>query len=172
MTTRTLARASLLPFLALGVAAFADEGRVAPDVPPALAVPDGQHLFLDADAVGVQIYECLSAGWVFRYPQATLYDAHGEVMGTHYAGPTWEGNSGGTVVGQRVAGVPSPDPSAIPWLLLRAVSTSGPGAFGKVASIQRLDTMGGIAPPAADCNGETLGTKVGVPYTAHYYFYR
>ena len=35
------------------------------------------------------------------------------------------------------------DPNAIPWLLLKAKSTDGPGTFGKVTYIQRVNTVGG-----------------------------
>jgi hypothetical protein len=44
---------------------------------------------------------------------------HGEV-GIHYAGPTWESHSGGKVIASRLEGC-TPDPTAIPWLLLQTV---------------------------------------------------
>src|SRR5436190_12425623 len=49
-----------------------------------------------AYAVGVQIYRWNGTAWVFVAPAAVLYaneDHDGEV-GTHYAGPSWESNSG------------------------------------------------------------------------------
>ena len=39
-------------------------------------------------------------------------------------------------------------PAAIPWLLLRATSTTGTGVFTNVTYVQRLNTTGGVAPGA------------------------
>ena len=68
------------------------------------------------------------------------------------------------------AKVPSPDPTAIPWLLLSAVSTGGPGKLADVTSIQRLNTSGGVA-PATGCDAGHVGTNARVPYSADYLFY-
>ena len=89
-------------------------------------------------------------------------------VGIHFAGPTWESGSNSNVVGARVQGF-SPDPAAIPWLLLRAVATQGPGPFNGTTFIQRVNTTGGLAPGHA---GSLVGEEVAVPYTAEYYFYR
>jgi hypothetical protein len=63
----------------------------------------------------------------------------------------------------------TPDPNAIPWLLLEAVSSEGPGPFGGVTYVQRMNTVGGKAPAAP---GAVLGEVARVPYVAEYYFYR
>jgi len=69
---------------------------------PAVQVPDSlkpggdEALALIAAARGVQIYECRArkgeAGyeWVFVAPEAELFDASGNRIGRHYAGPHWE----------------------------------------------------------------------------------
>ena len=62
-----------------------------------------------------------------------------------------------------------PDASAIPWLLLVAVSTEGPGVLDGVTYIQRVNTTGGLAPAVP---GTFVGQEADVPYTAEYYFYR
>ncbi len=136
---------------------------------PTLAVPDGNRLAFHLDAVGVQIYTCSASGtWTFVAPQANLYDRGGEVVATHYRGPTWDWlEDGSTVVGAKLAAF-TPDPSAIPWLLLGAVSHGGEGRMTKVSYIQRLDTVGGIAPSGA-CS--VVGATAEVPYSATYYFY-
>ena len=72
------------------------------------------------------------------------------------------------VVGQ-VLERATPDPNAIPWLLLKAKSTDGPGIFAEVTYIQRVNTVGGKAPTAP---GDYVGELVRVPYTAEYFFYR
>jgi hypothetical protein len=38
--------------------------------------------------------------------------------------------------------------------------------------IQRINTVGGLVPAAADCNAATAGTRAEVPYTADYYFWK
>jgi hypothetical protein len=121
-------------------------------------------------ALGVQIYRWNGTRWVFLEPVATLFaDAnyHGKV-GIHYVGPTWESNSGSKVVARRVADC-TPDLTAIPWLRLETVSTEGPGIFNSVTYVQRVNTVGGLAPAAP---GSSIGMVVEVPYTAEYYFYR
>ena len=69
-----------------------------------------------------------------------------------------------------MASYPSPDPTAIPWLLLKAATHAGTGAFADVTFIQRLDTVGGVA-PSTGCDAAHLGTEVLVPYRSSYFFY-
>ena len=144
-----------------------------PDVPAALAVPRGNRLAFLRDATGQQIYGCQANatgyGWVLIAPDADLFKPNGRLAGSHYAGPTWEALDGSTVVGARVAAY-SADPSAIPWLLLSAVSHAGHGRMSKVSFIQRLETAGGLA-PTTGCDADHVGAQVGVDYTATYYFY-
>jgi hypothetical protein len=135
-----------------------------------LQVPAGNMLAFHVYARGVQIYRWNGASWEFVAPMATLFadaDYHGQV-GIHYAGPTWESNSGSKVV----AASPIrcfPDPTSIPWLRLQTASTNGPGIFSSVTYVQRVNTTGGLAPTAS---GSSIGEAVEVPYTAEYYFYR
>ena len=135
-----------------------------------LRVPEPRTLAFHAFATGVQIYRWSGSAWVFVAPSAQLFaDAGGNgVVGTHFGGPTWESNSGSTVVGAVLKRCPGA-PNAIPWLLLRAVSAEGPGVFNRVTHIQRVNTVGGNAPAAA---GTVTGETASVPYTAEYFFYR
>ena len=144
-----------------------------PDLPPTcgtIQVEPGHRLAYRAFAVGVQRYRWDGSAWVFVEPVATLYkDAeYTDKDGVHYAGPTWLANSGGKVVATKVNQC-IPDATAIPWLLLKATSNQGPGLFGAVSFIQRVNTKGGLAPTAS---GATIGALTDVPYTAEYYFYR
>jgi hypothetical protein len=150
----------------------------APEIPASLRPPAGEMLFLEARASGVQIYRCaLKPGqpatyeWVFQGPEAALVDRSGHSLGKHYAGPTWESNDGSSVVGEVTARDPGPNATAIPWLLVSAKTTSGSGTFTVTTSIQRVRTMGGVAPPEA-CSASNAAQNVRVPYTATYYFYR
>ena len=144
----------------------------APDVPAAIQVPGGTNkVHFHAYAVGVQIYVWNGSSWVFQAPEAVLFanvGAHGEI-GIHYAGPTWESESGSKVVGTAIANAPSPNADSIPLLLIRAVSTEGPGIFARTTYVQRVNTVGGRAPSTA---GTTTGQVARVPYTAEYFFYR
>ena len=135
-----------------------------------LRVEEGNKVIAHGYAIGVQIYRWDGTAWVFVAPQALLYedpDFHGE-FATHFAGPTWESNSGSSVVGTTVLERCTPDPDSIPWLLLKA-SSEGPGIFAGVTFVQRVNTAGGKAP--AD-PGDFVGDEVEVPYTAEYFFYR
>lgn len=137
-----------------------------------IQVPIGNKMVQHVYARGVQMYRWNGMSWDFVAPVANLYlepNFFGEV-GFHHAGPTWESKAGSKVAGRRVAGTGStPDATAIPWLLLEAVTTKGDGIFNKVSFIQRTNTVGGLAPTTM---GATVGEVVEVPYTAEYYFYR
>jgi len=162
---------------ALGLlVACASRPAAPPQVPAALAVPEGQTLFLVAEASGVQVYQCTQKAdggfeWLFKSPEATLTSPEGKPLGKHYAGPTWEATDGSTVVGAVKERDPGPTSTAIPWLLLTAKTTSGSGTFAPTKSIQRLATVGGVA-PHDPCAAANLNQMARVPYTARYYFYR
>ena len=107
---------------------------------------------------------------VFQAPEATLYGRNGRVEGKHYAGPTWESKDGSTVTASKVAAFTA-DPTAIPELLLKAVAHGGEdGRMSDVTFIQRLDTVGGLA-PATGCDATQVGAVARIDYTATYYFY-
>jgi hypothetical protein len=167
---------SLAPILTMGCTTTAPPVAVA--IPETLRAPAGQVLVTELHASGVQIYDCKSAKedvaryeWTLRAPEADLVAPKGRLLGKHYAGPTWESIDGSKVVGAVVARDPGPDGTAIPWLLLRAASTSGPGIFAQVQSIQRVHTAGGKA-PAGGCSAADGGKQLRVPYTADYRFFR
>ena len=162
---------------ACGIAGCANAPPVQPpEVPASLKPPAAETPYLEALATGVQTYVCslkadASAGWMFKAPEASLTAPSGQPLGRHYAGPTWESYDGSKVVGEVRATLPSPTPSAIPWLLLAAKSNAGAGTFGAARSIQRLVTVGGIA-PKEPCTAANVDVVARVPYTATYYFYR
>jgi len=142
-----------------------------------IRVPKGQKVLLKALGKGVQIYECKATAadsrkfeWSFKAPEADLTNKHGKKIGTHYRGPTWEASDGSRVVGEVLKKADAPRPGAIPWLLLKAKTNEGTGTFAKVTYIQRLDTEGGMAPPAG-CDQAHVNTEARVDYSANYYFY-
>jgi hypothetical protein len=142
-------------------------------------LPAGARAVLEAKAEGVQIYACTAAGdsfkWVFKAPQAKLFDASGKQIGTHFAGPTWKLTDGsqvrGEVQGEIVATKPAPEADAVAWLLLRAKAGTATGSLASVAIIRRTDTHGGAA-PASGCQTAADASKTAqIPYTATYTFY-
>ena len=163
-----------LLLLALVTPAGADPGN--DNRPPDLGdcqnlqVPAGNKVAFHVYAEGVQIYRWDGTSWIFVAPEAVLFADAGDdgVVGIHFGGPTWQSNSGSKVVGKLIDFC-TPDPSAIPWVLLGAASTEGPGIFDGVTYVQRLNTVGGKAPTAP---GDFPGQMARVPYTADYVFYR
>ena len=145
-------------------------------IPEPLRAPANELLTQQTHAKGVQIYECRAAKneatrfeWALVAPEANLFDRTGKKVAKHFAGPTWGGVDGSSVVGQVTAKADSPDGHSIPWLLLAAKSTSGKGQFGGVQHIQRVHTQGGAAPMS--CESEQTGRQLRVAYTADYFFY-
>jgi len=144
-------------------------------VPTALKPPAGYVVALTAKATGVQIYNSTAeAGavpkWTFEAPLAEL-KGHGAVI-HHYAGPSWEAVDGSKVsrdMDTPVTTVPAKQAASdIPWLLIKVTADAAPGVLSKVVYVQRISTVGGVAPAAPPAH---VGTKVGVPYTATYVFY-
>lgn len=135
-----------------------------------VAPPAGSTLAFHAYARGVQIYRWNGTTWAFVAPRADLFADANERgrIGTHYAGPKWESVSGSIVAASAVDRC-TPDASAIPWLRLAATSAEGPGIFARVATVQRVNTVGGTVPAVS---GTFVGEEAEVPYTAEYYFWR
>jgi hypothetical protein len=152
----------------------------APEVPSAIAVPSDVRLALHDRATGMQIYNCAASGgagagattyaWTFKAPDALLVDVNFTPVAMHGAGPSWTSTDGSVVVAPEIARVDAPRADAIPWLLLKELSTTGPGVFSEVAFVQRLNTSGGLA-PTTGCDASTANTLLRVPYAADYYFY-
>jgi hypothetical protein len=154
--------------------AAAVEVQPPPKVPAALRVPAGAKPIARFHATGAQVYKCTVTGgtyaWALERPDATLHDPSGAAVGTHGAGPTWTSKDGSSVVGAKVEQAAAPVASAVPWLLLRATSTSGAGLFSGVTFVQRIDTQGGT-PPGGGCDAAHAGSETRATYSADYYFY-
>ena len=183
MTTRIPVLATAAAVVAIAAGCATPPGRlpaipVPTDVPAALQAPTGQEPYLQVHAVGVQVYECAPKAdapggwaWQFRGPEATLTDAAGKTVGRHFGGPSWASPDGATVVGQVSASAPAREKGDIPWLLLAIKSRDGQGLLTPTASVQRLDTEGGVAPASA-CGAVNAKQVERVGYTATYVFWR
>ena len=145
------------------------------NVPDKLKPRVNESLALIVPAKGVQIYECRATGnqagaygWTFIAPEADLFDTSKRKIGSHYAGPHWEATDGSKITGKVKESAAAPRPDAIPWLLLATKSVGSPGSFSEVTSVQRVNTVGGVAPKTG-CSQYTVGTTARIPYMADYY---
>ena len=136
--------------------------------------------------------------WILFTPQATLFTDNDKQVITHFFSPNpFENNTNAGVVADgtiratwqdsrdtstvwAMAIAASSDaafvaPDALPWLLLDVVGAQdGPTGGHRLTStvfIQRLNTVGGIAPSTGCAQATDVGKRASVPYTADYLFY-
>lgn len=136
--------------------------------------PAGQVPRLVLGADGVQIYACeprdSGHAWVFKGPEAALFDGTGRQVGTHGAGPFWRLDADRSMVTAEVAGsAAAPVAGAIPWLLLRVRSREGDSVLTRTGWIRRIDTQGGVA-PREGCDAARAGAVARMRYHAVYEF--
>jgi Protein of unknown function (DUF3455) len=150
----------------------------APPVPVSLAPGAQERAAFTRHARGVQIYRCDADGsafkWTFVAPEAQLFDsaASQAALGTHGAGPFWQGNDGSRVVGKVKARADAANAAAdIPWLLLTTTAEGPSGQMAAVKSIQRIRTAGGVAPSSGCAASADVGKQARVPYTSDYVFF-
>ena len=182
--------------MSLGSAEGGPNRIVPPSVPVDIEVQGNFKPFFVARAFGTQNFICAPANtpsgldWLFIGPQATGFDAELEQVLTHYhsknpvrgnaiqatwqhsrdSSGVWATRANGSLDSNYVA------PGAIEWLLLEVTgSYVGPWGGDKLAGtkfIQRVNTVGGVKPPSAECTADTLNTRRLVYYEADYYFYQ
>jgi uncharacterized protein DUF3455 len=134
-------------------------------VPEAIRVPAGNRKIAVMPAEGVQTYQCTAGAWTFVQPDAILrHRGRAEVL--HTRGPVWTSVRDGSSV-TAAARANAAVANAIPQLLLQSTANKGPGLFGGVTFIQRLNTTGGVAPSGACVDGATAS----ISYTADYAFW-
>ena len=168
----------------------------APRVPDNIQVPAPNVPFLVGHAVGTQNYVCLPSGAGFKFtlftPEATLFNENGKQIITHYFSPnpvesgnpiraTWQSRDTSTVWGSVGPNDSSSDPAfvkpgAIAWLKVTVVGKkAGPAGGDRLTDttfIQRLNTVGGLAPSTGCESQSDVGKQAFVPYTADYFFFR
>jgi hypothetical protein len=167
-----------MPLVAATIAACAS-APASPPVPDSLAPAASERAAFTRHARGVQIYRCDAADgstfkWTFVAPEAQLFDsASGQAaLGTHGAGPFWQGNDGSRVVGKVKARADASNAASdIPWLLLTTTAEGPGGQMSLVKSIQRINTVGGAAPASGCTAAADAGKQARVPYTADYVFF-
>jgi hypothetical protein len=166
-----------------------------PPVPQNIRVPAGNRAYLVGRAFGTQNYVCLPSansptgfGWILFGPQANLFDKDGEQVMTHFSSanteevdnpvrPVWQNSQDTSAVWAKMYPNGSVAvPGAIPWLLLEVIRREdGPTGGSKATAttfIQRLNTVGGVAPSTGCTQLGEVGNRQYVPYAADYFFYR
>jgi len=168
-----------------------------PPVPGTLQVPEGNEAFLIGHAFGSQDYVCAASGagvaFVLTTPEAVLFDNPARRVINHFFSPnpveggtiraTWQSTRNSSVFWGKLvhAATFATDPDfvaqdAIAWVLLSRAGVlegSGNGDNLAVATfVQRVNTVGGLA-PSIGCNSPVdIGKTAFVPYEADYVFYR
>ena len=149
-------------------------------VPDTLKPGAGERAAFVRHARGVQIYRCDADGaaavkWTFVAPEAQLFESASSqaVIGTHGAGPFWQDSDGSRTVGKVKARADAANAAAdIPWLLLTTgADGAGKGRMSAVTSIQRIRTVGGVAPASGCGVPADIGKQARIPYTSDYVFF-
>jgi Protein of unknown function (DUF3455) len=147
-------------------------------LPDAVKVPAGNKVALETVGVGQITYECRAKAntpgafeWVFVGPQADLNSRGGAKLGSYYGPPaTWASMDGSAITGTQLALSPAAAGS-IPLQLVKANPATGSGGMSGVTYVQRVATMGGVAPASA-CDAAAMGKKEVVKYQADYIFWK
>lgn len=182
--------------LAAPSAARAERPRsiVPPPVPEILQLSADEFTpFFVAHAIGTQGYVCVAVGAAYSWrtfgPQATLFDADGGQVTTHFLSPrpvdaglnaTWQHSRDTSAVWAEMLETSSDpnfvSPDAIPWLLLKVTAVAdGPTGGDKLTvarRIHRVNTVEGKAPTTGCAAPGDIGKRSLVPYEADYYFYK
>ena len=173
----------LLPLAALALAACSTMGSQPTmysqsALPDAVKVPAGHRVAMETVGAGQIAYECRARvgmpgqfEWVFVGPEARLMDRRGMEVGRYWGPPaTWENKDGSRVTATQVAVAPAGGGN-IPLQLVKADPAMGMGAMQGVSYIQRVATVGGVAPSAA-CGTANAGQRQMVKYQADYIFWK
>jgi Protein of unknown function (DUF3455) len=151
------------------VGLVASTGLAIADMPASIAAP-GETVVATLHAEGAQVYECKAGSdgkltWTFREPIASLM-LDGKTVGRHCAGPNWEHADGSAVVAKVAGRAPGATAKDIPWLKLEVTQQRGSGLLAGVTTVQRINTVGGVAEGACS----KAGTFLNAPYATDYVF--
>jgi Protein of unknown function (DUF3455) len=181
-TTQGIIMKVFLTIATLGLTACASLQPAAPfnqnTLPAAVQTPAGHQLAFETVGKGMITYRCSekkdAAGqfeWVFVGPDAVLTSRDGKMFGKYFGPPaTWESTDGSKATGAQVAVSPS-GAGNIPLQLVKANRATGLGVITDVSYIQRVATVGGVAPTSA-CGSYQHGERQVVGYQADYIFYK
>ena len=151
-------KTSLIAAAALALTACASQMGAKPmfsqdGLPDAVKVPAGHKVAMETVGVGEITYECRAkAGMAGQFEWV------------------WEAMDGSKFTGAQVAVAPAPAGN-IPLQLVKANPAMGMGALQGVTYVQRVATVGGVAPAMA-CGASNTGSKQIVQYRADYILYK
>lgn len=138
-----------------------------------IKVPSDREPVLQLSARGVQIFRCekrdSELNWVFRQPDAELFDAGGKLAARHGASFSFEHVDGSRLLSTVAAYDEAPKATDLRWLLFTTRSF-GKGAFDGVTHVQRVNTQAGM--PPARCGTNQLGQVLRVEFSSDFVFYR
>ena len=148
------------------------------NLPATVQVPSGHQVAMETVGMGDITYQCSPKKdmadqfeWVFVGPDARLNDRSGKQVGKYYGPPaTWESMDGSKLTATQIAVAPNGSGN-IPSQLVKGNPAMGSGAMTGVSYIQRVNTLGGVA-PASPCAAGNAGAKQVVKYQADYIFYK
>ena len=148
------------------------------NLPATVQVPSGHQVAMETVGMGDITYQCSPKKdmadqfeWVFVGPDARLNDRSGKQVGKYYGPPaTWESMDGSKLTATQIAVAPNGSGN-IPSQLVKGNPAMGSGAMTVVTYIQRVNTLGGVA-PASPCAAGNAGAKQVVKYQADYIFYK
>jgi Protein of unknown function (DUF3455) len=182
--------------IALPQAAHAEK-LTPPSVPDKLQPPEGNEVFLIGHAFGTQDYVCTASGagvaFVLTTPEAVLFDNPARRVVNHFFSPnpveggairaTWQSTRDSSMfwgtLTKSATFLTDPDfvaRDAIAWLLLSQAGVlegvGGGNTLSKATFVQRVNTVGGLA-PSVGCNSPAdIGHTAFVPYEADYVFFK
>lgn len=162
---KTLIAALTVALATVAAAGTASAAHSDAPVPKEIQVPAGVKEIVTMHGHGVQTYQCGEGKWSLLEPDAIL-EEHGVAEVLHTLGPIWTSVKDGSSVQGKAIGT-APVDNAIPQLLLQATSHRGTGLLADVGYIQRLRTVGGVA-PSGSCTDKALAS---IPYQADYRFW-
>jgi hypothetical protein len=175
MMTLSILSVALLAACKSPPTAVAAGAPAQPSVPQAIQADSSERVAFVWGAVGTQNYNCKSDGkggweWGFVAPEADLFNAKKDKVGSHGAGPFWAAPDGSRIEGSVKARQAASSAQDIPWLLLNTKSTGGPGKMAAISSVQRINTVGGVAPKDGCASAADVGKAVKQPYSSDYVF--
>ena len=138
-----------------------------------IKAPETVEPVLRLQGRGVQVFRCEPRGsgytWLYRLPEADLFDASGKAVVRHGANFSFEHADGSRLLGSVVDFDDAPEASNLRWLLL-STRSFGQGVLSGITFVQRVNTIGGM--PPARCDAAQQNRLLRVDFSADFVFYK
>ncbi len=166
MSLRTLSASLFCAALLTGCAAISEHfNSLEPsDAKPAMTLT----------GKGVQIFQCAvddkGRYWRFVAPQATLIDSHGREVAKQGSEGNFYAKDGSILASRITSHKKAKSADSLPDILYTTTSRGKKGVLTGVRYVLRSDASEGK--PLTACSAIQYGTRLNVPFTATYRFYR